>query len=209
MIRVVAGLIIVAVVLTASPLGAFPTVHLSENIQQDWTFSIDGHEYMYASIVDFAYSDPDGLNDIPTDNGDQSVLGRIDWGHTTPATLPIPSDEVLRARLYITGAWIGSDGSEISIEGLLGWNPETQSFDGNSVKWLSGVKSGINWIDGAVSVNLEAGDGFLRVDQAVFMMDYEDGDVSSIPEPATLALVALGLIGIALLRRRRSIKSTS
>ncbi len=40
------------------------------------------------------------------------------------------------------------------------------------------------------------------------MMDYED-DVSSIPEPATLALVALGLIGIALLRRRRSIKSTT
>ena len=65
----------------------------------------------------------------------------------------------------------------------------------------------VNWIDGAVNVNLDAGDGFLRVDQAVFMMDYED-DVSSIPEPATLALVALGLIGIALLRRRRSIKST-
>jgi hypothetical protein len=155
MIKAAIGLIIAAVVLTASPLGAFPAVHLSENIQQDWTFSLDGHEYMYASIVDFAYSDPDGLNDIPTNNDDQSVPGRIDWGHTTPATLPIPSDEVLRARLYITGAWIGSDGSEISIEGLLGWNSEIQSFDGSEIKWLSEVNPDVNWIDGAVNVNLD------------------------------------------------------
>jgi hypothetical protein len=44
---------------------------------------------------------------------------------------------------------------------------------------------------------------------AVFMMDYESGDVSSIPEPATLALVALGLIAIGLLRRRWSARSTA
>jgi hypothetical protein len=138
MIRAATGLILAAVIFSASPVAAFPTVHMSENIQQDWVFSLDGHEYMYASVVDFAYSNPSDYLEGPIPEGG-AVPGRINWGHTTPASLPIPSDEILRARLYITGAWVAGDGSETSIEGLLGWDPSTQRFSENSVALSTSV----------------------------------------------------------------------
>ena len=203
MFRLLLGLTAVVVLLSASLVMAFPTVHYSESIQQDWTFFMDQHEYMYASVIDFSYSQSDGLMVDPDPNSD-IYNDHLRWGHSTPAVMPLPTDEILRARLYIDGVWVSSDGTETAIEGLLGWDPATQSFLDNSHKWSPEIVEQISWADGALNINLDAGQGFLRVDMAVFMMDYEGGETSAIPEPATLVLLVLGLIGIGILQRRRS-----
>lgn len=202
MIRLLSGLITVVVLLSASLVTAFPTVHYSENIQENWTFFLDQHEYMYASVVDFTYQRSVGYQ-TTIDQNSETYLNRLNWGHSMPTVMPLPTDEILRARLYIDGVWVSSDGSETTFEGFLGWDPTTQSFLDNSEKWSPDIAERISWVDGSLNVDLDAGDGYLRVDMAVFMMDYEAADTSAIPEPATLALLVLGLIGIGILQHRR------
>ena len=203
MFRLLVVMIAFVVLLSASLAMAFPTVHYSEDIQQDWTFFLDQHEYMYASVVDFSYSQPDELMSSLDQSSDQ-FTNWLHWGHSTPNVMPLPTDEILRAQLYIGGVWVANDGSETALEGLLGWDPTSQRFLDNSNKWSPDISQYVNWIDGGLHVDLSSGDGYLRVDQAVFMVDYESGNASAIPEPATVALLMIGLIGIGLIQRRRS-----
>ncbi len=204
--KMTALLFVVAIIFAAPAVMAFPTIHTNEIVQENWTFWGDGHTYMYTSIVDFYYCQPDyffGGVWLGTMDG---LPNSLSWDHTLPSDLQVPPDEVLRARLWIDAAFVGTDGNEIQIQGLVNWDPLNNQFWDNSTYWLSSVEDQGFWNDGSINVNINAGEYYLRVDMAILMLDYQNNDGQAppaVPEPATVALLGLGLFGIGVFQHRR------
>ena len=189
-------------------LNAFPTPQQMETIYTDWEFSTglaygfsgDGHVYDYASYIDFYTCFPDDWVSgiwIGTNNNFPDALS---WAHTLPS-LTVPPDVVSRAKLYIDASFVDTDNNRIKIEGTLDWDPLNHYFLDNTNYDLTGIEADAPgfWDDGLLNCKIRAFENVMCVDRAVLMMDY----TTSVPEPATLILVGMGMFGVAMLRRRK------
>ncbi|MBD3258621.1 PEP-CTERM sorting domain-containing protein [candidate division GN15 bacterium] len=180
---------------------------MQESIHEDYFFLGDFHTYDYASSVDFYTDSPDGILGGAWLGNGYGMDNTMSWGHTLPNGLNVPPDVIDRARLWIDAEWVSSDGNTVAIEGTMDWDPLNNWFTDNTSYDLANVEAPNFWNDGMLNVTVTADEWSLRIDQAVLMMDWTDVDgsgapVTSMPEPTSMALFALGLVGAGVVRRK-------
>ena len=198
----IAKVLIVAVfvIMAVSSANALPymTETVRHNAYVGWDF---GHRYDYVSSIDIANYYPGfgavGNYWFGTGMAEQSLA----WSHTLPGDLSVPGDVIQRARLWIDGYSIDSRGNVVQIQGMASWRLNSWDFLGfgdNTAIDLTGITNPNFWNQGSLNVNVLANERYIRIDRAVLAMDY----VSAIPEPLTLSLFGLGLVGVAIARRK-------
>ena len=199
-----------ALMLIAGSVSAAPTMMTSESIHHNYFFLGDFHTYDYASTVDFYTQHRNGvLGGYWIGNG-SNLNSSMSWGHTLPSDLSVPPDVIDRARLWIDAAWVDSRGNTIDIEGTMDWDPLSRRFLDNTTYDLADVEVPGFWNDGILNVSIMAGEYSLRIDEAILMIDYTNGEgggddaLATVPEPTTIGLLLMGLVGMgAEVRRRR------
>lgn len=179
----------------------------------NWDFNLAGHAshtYDYADVLQF-------------NNVNLGFLDNYSWTHALPADFnPVYSD-VTGAQLWISARGVLSDLSTTArVEGLCRW----EFLEGQDWHWSwrwgvvydestsetvidlpSSAQNYAFWENDPLHVTVGTNQMFSSVslDQSVLMMDYSGGNnTSAVPEPATVALFALGLIGIVTTRIKLS-----
>ncbi len=108
-----------------------------------------------------------------------------------------------------------------TIVGALNLGGSYESWDWDEWTWVEDDDPSItsfnitsvfgNWPNGTgldVAINASGGllEGALYLDKSVFTLDYEDGTApAAVPEPATMLLFGIGLLGLAGVNRRKHV----
>jgi len=182
----------------AGPAAAMP-YNIVETIHTDYWFVF--HQYDYASVVDFQRCENDMWWTGIFIGTRADLPHQLAWGHTLPADLMVPPDDVTKATLWIDGWEIDDNDNEVQIEGTFDWDPLNNMWLDNTTYNLTDVDVPGFWNNSPLDVTVTAGERKLRLDMAVLALDYDNGG-ETIPEPATLVLLGTGLIGAGTLRRR-------
>ena len=137
--------------------------------------------------------------------------GTYSWTHPVTTDFQIPYDTLNSATLTI-GAWSVSDSNDrVYVEG-------TYAGDlANGVWYLLGYSSTVldigsvftTWTSGeALNVSLAYNEGrwgSLYLSSSTLRIDYNNG-TASVPEPGTMLLMGLGLVGVGVIRRKMKIQ---
>lgn len=154
------------------------------------------------------------------------------YTHDTPSDFEVPPDTVTSATLTISGYWIDGNDDTVEVEatsvgylnaggsygydcdwdwGTWTWTsiwyeePSISMFDVSTVfeTWEAGAS-----LDVTITAEGAFWDGVLQLSSSTFKLEYENGSDPSggahAPEPATMVLFGLGLLGVAGMSRKKS-----
>ncbi len=205
-LKKVIGLVLISMIAvsTASAGGSYFTKETTFTNYR-WT---DGHRYDYVSCIDLFEQKPNGIFGGAWAGSSPYLPDKLSWSHTLPADLSVPPDVINRAKIWIDGYAIDTEGNRIKFNGTYGWDNLNNDWFDNSTYSLTNVKTPGFWNNGKLNVDVYAREWSIRIDKSILLLDYTNGDGApggggAIPEPATMLLMGIGLAGAAIARKRK------
>jgi hypothetical protein len=160
-------------------------------------------DWDYLERVDFY--EIGGISDGYRIGESEYYPGSMNYSHLLPGEFNSETCNVTAAYMLINASWIDECGNEVIVEGEWQGNlNHTWSwifYTPNTIFDLTDLPSEV-WEGEQLDILINAGEYKLKINHSIFAMSYECQGIP-IPEPLTICMVGLGLVGIAYTRRKK------